>query len=80
MKAFQGQCRLQQSDPISPQLFLVILEILSRKLQRVVANGDLELYVNSGATEESQLVYDILLFYQATPKMLTMMKILEDFT
>lgn len=63
-KIFKASQGIRQGDPLSPLLFIIVLEILSRRLQACVEEGELELYNSTRTMVESHLAYanDIILF------------------
>lgn len=74
--------RFCQCDPLSPLLFISIFEVISRKLQWSVVEGEMELYINGGTIVESCLAYvdDVHLFSRASLKsMVTLKNILNEF-
>nr|XP_009782599.1 PREDICTED: uncharacterized protein LOC104231324 [Nicotiana sylvestris] len=56
---FQGKKRLRQGDPISPYLFVLVMEYLSRTLKSLKANLDFNYYPRSGlkANMEKSALY-----------------------
>lgn len=75
--------RLRQGDPLSPTLFILILEKLSQSLHPSEKNGDLDTYVMGGARLVKHLLFanDILCFSKANHKSITsILKIIMDFT
>lgn len=79
---FREQHDLHQGDPISPFIFIMVLEVLSKQLRKAVNVNKLELFINSGATVESHLAYtdDVLLFCHASRMSLqTLRNILDEF-
>lgn len=69
---FTAKHRIRQGDSLAPLLFIIVLEILRRKLQQGVTQGDIELYNQGGTRVESHLPYadDVIIFYKLTPKCL----------
>lgn len=52
-------CRwIKQGYPMSPSLFMMVLEILSRGLKEEVEHSNLELYKSRGIMVESHLTFD----------------------
>lgn len=64
-------------------IIIAVLKILKRYLNQAVLEGEIELYINGGATAESYLAYadDLLLFSRASIKLFKNLKvILDDFS
>lgn len=72
---------VQQGDPFSPLLFVIILDYLVR-LTKVVKDKRFELYINGGATVEPIIAFanNVAFFIKASRKLLkTIGEILEEF-
>lgn len=48
LEVFHAQCGVRHSDPLSPFLFVVVIEYLSRLTKQAVWEGKLKLYTNGG--------------------------------
>ncbi len=77
---FKGSRGLQQGDPFSPMLFDIVMEGLSRMLDRVVQSGYLSSFF-MGSSDRQQLLIshlffavDSLIFCDADPQQLTSLR------
>lgn len=73
---------LRQNDPLSPLLFVMVIEYLSRLVTRVVRDRKVKLYTIGGVQIESHLTFadDITFFCRASIKSLTSLReVLAEF-
>ncbi|XP_074274110.1 uncharacterized protein LOC141597542 [Silene latifolia] len=82
-EAFRSSCGLRQGDPLSPYLFIMCMEVLSRQLLKAERNGSLtDLKISRYAPTLSHLFYadDALLCCKATPSSFeTLRNLFKDF-
>lgn len=74
---------IRQGDPLSPILFILIMDNLSRFIEKEVKDKKMDTYVVNGVVSISHLIYadDVLIFSKENPKSLgTIKKILESFS
>lgn len=74
---------IRQGDPLSPILFHLVMDNLSRPIEKEIKDKKLDTYVVNGSVSISHLIYvdDVLIFSKANPKSLgTIKRILESFT
>lgn len=76
-EVFHVQQGVRQGDPLSPLLFVIVIEYLTRLINKALSDGRLELYSNGGVEPILTFVDDIALFCQASTKsFMTIMPIL----
>lgn len=74
---------LRQGDPLSPLLFMVVIDYLSRLVHQATTNRKLELYSTGGIPVESHLAFadDVAFFCRASVKSFKAIKdLLEEFS
>lgn len=59
-----------QGDPLSPLLFTVVIDYLSKLISQALRERKIELYTTDGVTVESHLVFadDVVFFYHSLNK------------
>lgn len=72
-KIVKLQRGLRQGDPLSPLLFVIVIEYLSRLINQAMNNRKIDLYKSRGMAVESHLAYadDVTFFCRASAKTLT---------
>lgn len=79
---FQGSVGLRQGDPLSPLLFCMVMESLSRGINRCVADGSILCPLRKGDTTISHLLFadDLMIFGSADlASTIALNKLLDDF-
>lgn len=80
---FEPKVGLRQGDPLSPYLFILIMEILSRKILQLQEKEEIKgIKVGKHALAISHLFFtdDALLWFKATPNScIIIKKLLDDF-
>lgn len=73
---------IRQGDSLSPLLFIIVIEYLSRLIQNVVDGRRMDLYTLGGVRVESLLAFadDIVFFIRASTKSFRTLKELLDET
>lgn len=78
---FENHRGIRQGDPLSPILFGMVMDALSKLIEIELRNKKLDTYQVNGATSITHLTYadDFLIVFKANPKSLNSIKALLHF-
>ena len=80
--SFVGGRGLKQGDALSPLLFVIAMEYMSRLMQQAVDHPEFKYHLNCSKLKLTHLIFadDLILFSKVDPKTLTsMMQVPRDF-
>lgn len=79
---FKGKIGLRQGDPISPYLFVLVINCLSLTLEKAAATGSFQYHPHCGKTKLTHLSFadDLLIFFGCSLSyILAILSVLENF-